>query len=341
MKAARRSSFVLFCFFFKFFFFSRRLRVSSFPRRSVEIGSRGVGAVSTDRRSTTKSRTSKFGPSAFATFYWTSSSTVFVLVSFSSRPVGDFLSVPPVRPLFFYVLRGRKIKGKQKSVQESRESFDGESRPWPRSESCGRRLVRKEPRRRWRARNKSRRSERSVRSHWPYGPSSSAAFLNRGTAYPLGVRDVFPGGTGRSQKSSIKNIFGRDEIEDFYTNCKGGYVGLGEIGPRGTWPKKIEKHCVTRWMRNENASSVASSATCLRDATAIGFASIAQCRSLESRFESGIGAISPSLTRALVNDDKMAPDAKRKMAPERDPSAAAVDLDDCRRSAPIVTPIVK
>ena len=121
----------------------------------------------------------------------------------------------------------------------------------------------------------------------------------------------------------------------------GGYVGLGEIGPRGTWPKNIEKHCVTRWMRNENASSVASSATCLRDATAIGFASIAQCRSLESRFESGIGAISPSLTRALVNDDKMAPDAKRKMAPERDPSAAAVDLDDCRRSAPIVTPIVK
>ena len=22
----------------------------------------------------------------------------------------------------------------------------------------------------------------------------------------------------------------------------GGYVGLGEIGPRGTWPKKVEKH---------------------------------------------------------------------------------------------------
>ena len=64
-------------------------------------------------------------------------------------------------------------------------------------------------------------------------------------AYPLGVRDVFPGGTGRSQKSSIKNTFGRDEIEDFYKNYNiknRGYVGLGEIGPRGTWPKKVEKH---------------------------------------------------------------------------------------------------
>ena len=70
-------------------------------------------------------------------------------------------------------------------------------------------------------------------------------------AYPLGVRDVFPGGTGRSQKSSIKNTFGRDEIEDFYKNCNiknRGYVGLGEIGPRGTWPKKVEKH----WDRAKN-----------------------------------------------------------------------------------------